>query len=278
MSGYMVRDFLSSPLRILALVLVAGALFLAIFADVITTYSPYSQDYDAVLEPPSSAHWLGTDHLGRDLLSRIIHGSRIAIVVGIAAVGFAVTVGSLLGLAAGYSRGILDEAIMRLVDAILAFPSVLLALGIMAALGPSLTTIIIAIAIGDMPVFARLTRSQVLSVRERDFVVAAQAMGARVPRIIFSHVWPHVTGPILAMATLHVGLAMLTEAGLSFLGLGVQPPTASWGAILRGGFGYIEVAPWISFFAGLAIFLTVLGLSLMGDAIRDLRDLRTAIS
>ncbi|WP_306120696.1 MULTISPECIES: ABC transporter permease [unclassified Roseitalea] len=274
MNTQALKDFLSSPLAVIAVTLVGAAVFSAIFADLVAPFDPNKQDYSAVLQSPSAEHWLGTDQLGRDMLSRLIHGSRIAVLVGLTSVGFAVSVGSLLGLIAGYASGILDEAIMRLVDAILAFPSILLALGIMAALGPSLTTIVIAIAIGDMPVFARLTRSQVLSVRERDFVTAATAMGARAPRIVFRHIWPHVTAPIVAMATLHVGLAILTEAGLSFLGLGVQPPTASWGTILRSGFGYIEVAPWISISSGIFIFLTVLGVSLLGDELRRKQDPR----
>jgi peptide/nickel transport system permease protein len=269
------RDFLTSPIALIAAILVGTTLTMAVFADVIAPMDPNEQDYGAVLQPPSAEHWFGTDHLGRDLFSRVVHGSQIAVLVGLASVGFAASVGSVLGLIAGYASGLVDEAIMRVVDAILAFPSILLALGIMAALGPSLTTIIIAIALGDMPVFARLARSQVLSIRERDFVVAATAMGARAPRIVLRHVWPHITGPIASMATLYIGLAILTEAGLSFLGLGVQPPTASWGTILRSGFGYIEMAPWISVFSGLAIFLAVLGVSLLGDALRRHQDPRS---
>lgn len=275
MNAVALRDFFASPLTVVAALFVGMAVFMAVFANLVAPYDPDVQNYAAILKPPSREHWLGTDQFGRDLLSRIIHGSRVALLVGSASVCFSVTTGALLGLIAGYARGIVDEAIMRLVDAILAFPSVLLALGIMAALGPSLTTIIIAIAIGDMPVFARLTRAQVLSVRERDFVTAVRAMGAGAPRIIIRHIWPHITGPIVAMATLHVGLAILTEAGLSFLGLGVPPPTASWGSILRTGFGFIEIAPWISFFSGFSIFLTVLGLSLLGDALREHNDPRS---
>ena len=263
---------LRSPLGILALVLVVLILGVAIFCGLIAPYDPNKQDYNAFLEGPSVAHWLGTDHLGRDLLSRLMYGSRVALMVGFGAVGFAMVCGVTLGLLAGYSRGFLDDAIMRVVDAILAFPSVMLALGIMAALGPGLTTIIIAIGIADMPLFARLTRSQVLSVRERDFVTAALAMGARAPRIILRHILPHILGPVIALATLQVGHAILIEAVLSFLGLGVQPPTASWGAILKSGFDYLELAPWISAFSGLAILLTVLGITLLEDALREQMD------
>lgn len=264
------------PAAIAATALVGTALVMAVLAEVIAPYDPNKQNYTAILQGPSLEHLLGTDQLGRDMLSRLIYGTRVAMTVAVAAVGTAVVFGSILGLVAGYMRGLVDEAIMRLVDAVLAFPSIMLALGIMAALGPSLSTIIIAIAIGDMPIFARLVRGQVLSIRERDFVTAAVVMGARPVRIIWRHIWPHVIGPTVALATLHVGLAILTEASLSFLGLGVQPPTASWGSILRAGFGYIEIAPWISVFSGVFIFLTVFGACLMGDVLREKYDPRAA--
>lgn len=254
---------------LLALLLVS-----AVFAPLLAPYDPNAQDYSAVLKGPSAEHWLGTDHTGRDMLSRLIFGSRVAVGVGFAAVGLAVLIGGLLGLAAGYARGFVDEAIMRVMDALLSFPSVLLALGIMAALGPGITTIIIAIAIADLPMFARITRSQVLSVRERDFVVSTRALGAGPMRIIFRHIVPHITGPVVVMATIQVGHAILTEAALSFLGLGIQPPTASWGAMMRNGFSYMERAPWLAGFTGLAILLTVLALNLAGDVLRDWLDPR----
>lgn len=264
------------PAAIAATILVGAALMMALFAEFIAPYDPNKQDYSAVLQGPSLTHLLGTDQLGRDMLSRLIYGTRVAMTVAVAAVGTAVVCGSILGLVAGYLRGFVDEAIMRLVDAVLAFPSIMLALGIMAALGPSLSTIIVAIAIGDTPIFARLVRGQVLSIRERDFVTAAVVMGARPARVIWRHIWPHVIGPTVALATLHVGLAILTEAGLSFLGLGVQPPTASWGSTLRTGFGYIEIAPWMSIFSGLFIFFGVFGACLMGDVLREKYDPRAA--
>jgi len=263
-----------SGLTLLGLVLLTLLLFVAIFADVISPYEPNRQNYSAVMQGPSLAHWLGTDQFGRDLLTRLMHGSRVAIGIGFVAIGIAITLGGLLGLTAGYVGRFADNAIMRVMDALLAFPSVLLALGIMAALGPGVVTIIIAIAIAETPVFARITRAQVLSMRERDFVVAARAMGARAPRVIFRHILPHITGPIIVMGTLQVGHAVLTEAALSFLGLGIQPPTASWGATLRNGFAYMERAPWIAGFTGLVILLTVLALNLVGDALRDRLDPR----
>jgi peptide/nickel transport system permease protein len=247
----------------------------ALLAPWIAPYDPDAQDYRAILHGPSALHWLGTDHVGRDMLSRLIFGSRVAFSIGFTAIGLAVLVGGLLGLIAGYAGGLLDEAIMRVMDALLSFPSVLLALGIMAALGPGIVTIIIAIAIADTPLFARLMRSQVLTVRERDFVVAVRALGAGPMRIIFRHILSHVAGPIVVMATIQIGHAILTEAALSFLGLGIQPPTASWGAMMRSGFSYMERAPWLSGFTGLAILLTVLALNLAGDVLRDWLDPRS---
>lgn len=261
-------------LAVLGFGLLALLAICALFAPWIAPYDPNDQDYRAVLQAPSAAHWLGTDHTGRDMLSRLIYGSRVALSIGFTAIGAAVLVGGLFGLVAGYARGIFDEAIMRVMDALLAFPSVLLALGIMAALGPGITTIIIAIAIAEVPMFARITRSQVLSVRERDFVVATQAIGAGPMRIIFRHIVPHITSPVVVMATIAVGHAILTEAALSFLGLGIQPPTASWGAMMRNGFAYMERAPWLSAFTGLFILLTVLALNLAGDTLRDRLDPR----
>jgi ABC-type dipeptide/oligopeptide/nickel transport system permease subunit len=267
---------LPRPATVVGVVLLGGICLSALLADVIAPYDPDLQNYRAVLRPPSLAHPLGTDNFGRDQLSRMIHGGRVAITVGFGAVGLAAVVGAILGLIAGYLRGLADEAIMRVMDAILAFPALMLALGITVAFGPSLTTIIIAIAISDIPVFARLIRGQVLSIRERDYVTAAVVMGARPPRIILRHILPHVVGPLVALATLHVGHAILTEAALSFLGLGVQPPTASWGSILRTGFGFIEIAPWIAVFSGLFVFATVFGACLLGDAQRERADPRRA--
>lgn len=264
------------PATIVGIALLGGICLAALLADYIAPYHPERQNYSVILRPPSLAHPLGTDNFGRDLLSRMIHGARVAIQVGFGAVGIAVVLGATLGVIAGYLRGWMDEAIMRVMDAILAFPSLMLALGITVAFGPSLGTIIIAIAVSDTPIFARLTRGQVLSIRERDFVTAAVVMGARAPRIILRHILPHVAGPILALATLHVGLAILTEAALSFLGLGVRPPAASWGATLRTGFGFIEMAPWIAVFSGLFIFATVFGACLLGDVMRERSDPRAA--
>ncbi len=249
-------------------------LFCAIFADFISPYSPIDQDYLAITEAPSAAHPLGTDDLGRDVLSRIIYGSRVSIEVGVIAVGIAVSLGVTLGLLAGYKSGLVDDVVMRIVDALQAFPGLVLALGIAAALGPGIGNAMIAIGVVATPAIARLTRAQSLSVREREFVQAAQVIGASPFAIITRHIWPNVTAPIIVQATLLVGTAIVTEAGLSFLGVGVVPPTPSWGSMIRIGSQYLEVAPWIAFAPGVAIFATVLAFNFVGDGLRRALDPR----
>jgi len=249
-------------------------LFCAIFANVIAPYSPIEQDYLAITEPPSATHWLGTDDLGRDVLSRIIYGTRVSLEVGVIAVGIAITLGVSLGLTAGYGRGLVDDVIMRIVDALQAFPGLVLALGIAAALGPGIGNAMIAIGIVATPAIARLTRAQTLTIREREFVSAAQVIGASPWMIVTRHIWPNVTAPIIVQATLLVGTAIVTEASLSFLGVGVVPPTPSWGSMIRTGSQYLEVAPWMSLVPGIAIFATVLAFNFVGDGLRRALDPR----
>jgi peptide/nickel transport system permease protein len=249
-------------------------LFCAIFANLISPYSPIDQDYLSITEAPSAAHLLGTDDLGRDVLSRMIYGSRVSIEVGVIAVGIAVTLGVTLGLLAGYKSGLADDVVMRIVDALQAFPGLILALGISAALGPGIGNAMIAIGVVATPAIARLTRAQSLSVREREFVQAAKVIGASPFAIIVRHIWPNVTAPIIVQATLLVGTAIVTEAGLSFLGVGVVPPTPSWGSMIRIGSQYLEVAPWIAFAPGFAIFATVLAFNFVGDGLRRALDPR----
>ncbi len=246
----------------------------AIFADVIAPYDPTTQDYLALTEPPSSTHLLGTDDLGRDILTRIIYGARVSLQVGIIAVGIAVTLGVTLGLLAGYIGGFVDDVIMRFIDAVQAFPGLILALGITAALGPGIGNAMIAIGFVSTPAMARLTRGQVLSLREREFVHAAQVIGASPLKIMSRHIWPNATAPIIVQATLLVASAIVTEASLSFLGVGVKPPTPSWGSMLRTGSQYLEVAPWLAFAPGVAIFLTVLAFNFVGDGLRRALDPR----
>jgi peptide/nickel transport system permease protein len=248
--------------------------FLAITADFLTPYDPNYQDYSQLLKPPSAEHPFGTDQVGRDVYSRVVYGTRISLLVGVIAVGIGMTVGVVIGLVAGLYRGWSDEGLMRVMDAIQAFPALVLALAITAALGPGIVNIMIAIGIVYMPSYARLVRGQVLSVREREFVIAAVLLGARPTRLMFMHIWPNVTAPIIVQASLNVSTAILTEASLSFLGLGVRPPTPSWGSSLQGGYQYLSTAPWLSIFPGLAIFIAVLAFNLFGDGLRQLLDPR----
>ena len=235
---------------------------------------PISQSMDALLEAPSLKHPFGTDELGRDVYARVLYGTRISLQVGLISVGIGMTVGVILGLIAGYFGGLLDNLIMRVIDAMLAFPMLVLALAITAALGANLRNAMIAIGIVGIPTYARLVRGQVLSVREREFVEAARALGAGHGRIMLLHILPNVTAPIIVQASLMIATAILSEASLSFLGLGVQPPTPSWGSMLNDGKNYLEMAPWMAIFPGMAIFLVVLGFNLLGDAVRDALDPR----
>ncbi|MHB1416694.1 MAG: ABC transporter permease [Chloroflexota bacterium] len=265
---------LSVRLAGVGIIVVVGLGLLALTADLVSPYSPAYQDYTAVLLAPSAAHWMGTDELGRDVLSRVIHGSRVSLQVGLVAVGIATVAGIVIGLVAGYWGGLVDEALMRVVDSIYSFPAILLALAITAALGPGIVNVMIAVGVVYVPVFARLVRAQALSVRERDFVLAARVVGASPARIMLQHIWPNVTAPIIVQASLTVSFAIIVEASLSFLGVGVQPPTASWGSMLRVGYQYMELAIWLSIFPGAAIFVTVLGLNFLGDGLRMVLDPR----
>lgn len=246
----------------------------AVLAPLLAPYDPLKQNLLATLQAPSLAHPLGTDDLGRDVLSRLILGARVSIQVGIVSVGLAMSLGVLLGLPSGYFGGQLDALIMRLMDALLAFPALVLALAITAVLGSSLTNAMIAIGIVYIPHFARLTRGSVLAVREREYVTACRALGVPVPRILLRHVLPNVLAPITVQASLSVSYAIIAESSLAFLGLGVQPPTPTWGSMLRIGYNYLESAPWLSLFPGAAIFVTVLAFNFLGDGLRDALDPR----
>ena len=248
---------------------------MAIAAPVFAPYDPQEQDYDQLLQPPSAEHPFGTDRIGRDLLSRIIYGTRVSFMVGVIAVGVALAIGTPLGLVAGYFRGMTDEVIMRILDAFIAFPGIIFALAIVAVLGSSLTNVMLAIGISSVPLFARLTRSQVLSLRQTDYVLAASSAGASDLRVMFRHIMPNATSPLIVQATLGLGFAVLAEAGLGYLGVGVQPPTPTWGSDLNQGSPLLERAPWLSIAPGLAIFVLVLSFNLLGDALRDQLDPRT---
>lgn len=270
----LLRRFFGVRLAWLGLLVLLAMLFLAATADVLTPYDPNIQAYTQVLHAPDADHPLGTDEIGRDVYSRVVYGTRVSLQVGLISVSIGLILGSLIGLAAGYASGLVDEALMRVMDGLWAFPPLILALAITAALGQGIVNTMIAIGLVYIPAFARLTRAQALSVRERDFIAAARISGASPGRIMLRHVWPNVTGPIIVQASLLVAGAIITEASLSFLGLGVRPPTPSWGSMLRTGYQYLSTAPWLSLAPGLAIFVAVIGLNLLGDGVRQVLDPR----
>lgn len=261
------------------LVTASGAIILlligaALFAPLLAPYDPLQQDLYQVLEGPSWAHVLGTDELGRDVLSRLIYGARISLMAGGVSIALAVALGTPLGLLAGYHRGWVDALLGKVIDAFLSFPALVLALGIAAALGPSLTNIMIALGVVYMPRFARLVRGQTLSLRQEEFVTAARAVGVGDGRILIKHIFPSVTSPIIVQASLSCGFAIVAEASLSFLGLGGELSVPSWGSMLRTGYGYMEIAPLLAVSPGLMIFLAVLSFNLLGDGLRDALDPR----
>ncbi len=263
-----------NKLAVAGLIVVAVLFVVAIAAHIISPYAPDDIDTTNILAPPSRAHFLGTDILGRDILSRMIYGARVSLSVGFVAVGISTIIGAFLGSISGYYRGIADIFIMRLVDIMLCFPSFFLILAVIAFVGPSIWNIMIIIGVTSWMGVTRLVRAEFLTIRERDFVQAAISQGAGNLRIIFLHILPNAMAPILVAATLGVAAAVLTESGLSFLGLGVQPPDPSWGNILTEGKDNIEIAWWLSVFPGLAILITVLGYNLLGEGIRDSLDPR----
>lgn len=255
---------------------VVSILFLfALLAPIISPYSPTEIHATQVLSPPSWMHWCGTDELGRDVLSRMFYGARISLMVGFVAIGIAVTIGSLVGLASGYYGGWVDTLLMRFVDVMLCFPTFFLILAVIAFLSPSIWIIMVVIGLTGWMGVARLVRAEVLVIREMDYIMAARCIGCSDLRIILRHILPNALSPVLVAATLGVAGAILTESALSFLGIGVQPPTPSWGNILTSGKDYIEFAWWLSLFPGLAILVTVLAYNLLGEGIRDALDPRT---
>ena len=258
----------------IGLAITLSFLLLTVIAPLIAPYDPYDQDLSGALSQPSAQHLFGSDQYGRDVFSRVLYGSRTALLAIIVADGLALVLGSALGLVGGFMGGAVDAVVMRVVDVLLAFPYLLLALIIVAALGPSLTNSMIAIGIVYTPQYARLIRGQVLAVRAADYVLAARAIGTPRPRIMVRHVLPNSFGPVIVMATLQAGSVVVETAGLSFLGLGAQPPSPDWGALLADGHNYFLTAWWIATFPGLAIFCVVLGFNLIGDALRDQLDPR----
>jgi peptide/nickel transport system permease protein len=250
------------------------AVLAAVLAPLVSPHNPLTQNLGNTLARPDRIHPLGTDNVGRDVLSRVIWGTRISLVAGFASVTMALVAGSLLGLLAGYWGGRADSLVMRLMDAVLSFPPLVLALALGAVLGAGLTGVLIALSVVYTPAFARLMRGQVLSIKSRDYVEAARALGASGWRIAGRHVLPNAAAAIVVQAGLSVAFAILAEASLSFLGLGIQPPAASWGSMINAGRGYLQQAPWIVFGPGAALFVTVVGLNFVGDALRDALDPR----
>jgi peptide/nickel transport system permease protein len=258
----------------IGLVIIVLLILVAVFAPVVAPYDPLRQNFRMALQPPSAEHPFGTDDVGRDILSRVIFGAQISLRVGLVAVSISASLGVLLGLIAGYYGGWADAVISGITDTLLAFPGLLLALAVVAVLGPSLINVMIAVGIGNIPVYIRVTRASTLSIRERDYVMAARTIGCRSGRIMLRYVLPNIIPPILVLMTLGVAGAILTAAGLSFIGLGAQPPTPEWGAMLTQGRQYLQRAWWFTLFPGLAIMVTVLAINMFGDALRDALDPR----
>ena len=247
---------------------------LALLAPLIATHGPFDTSFTTIRKAPSMAHWLGTDELGRDVFSRLVYGARASLLVGLVSVVIALAVGVPFGLLAGYFGGWTDSAISRFTEALLAIPFLILAIALAAFLGPSLINAMVAIGVSAAPKFIRLTRGQVLSVKNEDFVQSARALGASDTRIIVMHVLPNVVPPLIVQATITIATAIIAEASLSFLGLGLQPPNPSWGSMLNTAKNFMTQAPWMSIFPGSAIFLVVLGFNLLGDGLRDALDPR----
>lgn len=266
------RQLRKNRFAIAGLMIIMFFVLLAIFAPLLSSYAYDKIDPVNRLQPPSGEHWFGTDDVGRDIFTRIAYGARISLQVGIFAVSGALLFGTLLGIIAGYYGRWIDMVISRIFDILLAFPSILLAIAIVAILGSSLENALIAIAIVNIPIFGRLIRSKVISLREEEFVMAARAQGMKNGRIILHHILPNSVAPIIVQATLSFGTAILEAAALGFLGLGAQPPTPEWGAMLAGSRDFIQLAPWTLIFPGVSIMLVVLGFNLVGDGLRDALD------
>lgn len=267
------RRILSTPSGFIGATVLA-VIVLAATVGTLLVGDPIVQDYQAVLQPPSSQHVLGTDDLGRDVLARVVYGSRASLIIGATSTLLAAAAGVVIGLVAGHFGTWVDELFMRIMDALHAFPAIMLALAIAAALGASGAPVTVAIAVVYVPVFARLVRGQVLQVRELDYVLASKLLGAGTKRLLARHVFPNVSPPVIVQVSLVFSFAILAEAGLSFLGMGIRPPAPSWGQMLRSGYDYLDLAPWLAIAPGVAIFVCVLALNLLGDSLRQALDPR----
>lgn len=266
------RKFKKQKMAMIAASFVLLLVVVALVGPFITPYSATEPDYDNILSPPSFEHLAGTDAFGRDIFSRIVEGTSISLLVGLSSVFVGAVIGTVLGLVSGYYGGRLDGIIMRICDVLFAFPGILLAIGIIAILGPGLENVIIAVAIFGIPTFARIVRSSTLSIKETVYVESARSIGAPARRVIWKHIFPGTISSIIVYFTMRIGTSILTAASLSFLGLGAQPPSPEWGAMLSSGRDFLNSAPHVTFFPGLAIFLTVLAFNLLGDGLRDALD------
>ncbi len=272
--AFAAREIHRNPLTLFGLCVVVALVLLAIFAPLVAPYDPIAIDLRGRLQPPTWTHWMGTDEVGRDILSRVVYGARVSLQTGLIVVGVAGTIGGLLGAACGYIRGLLDEVVMRTLDVVMAFPSLILALAIAAMLGPSLVNAVIALAVVQIPRYTRLARGEALQLRELQFVLAARALGASHARVVLRHIIPNSLSSLIVMATLGFGQVILYAASLSFIGLGVQPPTPEWGAMVSIGRKYVQEQWWYSTFPGLAIFVVVVAFNVFGDGLRDILDPR----
>lgn len=266
------RTLRKSPTSILGMCGILFMIVVTLSSPVIAPYDPTRMDYDSLLSPPSSLHLWGSDDLGRDILSRVLWGGRESLRVAVLAIGLGMGGGVVVGLISGFYRGAVDSVIQRLVEVMLAFPSILLMLTIVAALGPSLTTVLIALGISSIPAYSRLVRGSVLAASNLDYVIAARIVGARDRQIMVRHILPNILAPIIIYSTLGLGGAIMVTAGLSYIGLGAQPPSPEWGAMLNYGRSYLRDAYWMSVFPGIAIFVCVLSINMLGDGLRDALD------
>lgn len=269
-----IRVFFSRRVVVFGFIIIVALLFIAIFAPFVAPYDPNKQNLMESLQEPSAKHLLGTDFLGRDLLSRIIYGSRISLAVGIVSVLIAGCIGISLGLISGFFGGIIDHLIMRFIDALMTIPPLMLAIAVRAVLGGGLTNVMLSLGISLIPTYARLMRGQVLSVKQADYIMAAEIVGGSNLRIMLLHVFPNCLSPLIVLATLNMGFAILAEAGLSFLGLGIAPPTPAWGAMVNDGYRYLMTNPLLSFAPGFCVMLVVLAFNIVGDGLRDALDPR----
>ena len=268
-SSLVIRRLLANPGAVIGMVLLGLLVVAAVFAPLLSRYGPDSIDIMALNQTPTATHWLGTDYLGRDMWSRVLYGGRISLPAGFGVVAIALGIGAPMGLVAGYVGGAIDDVLMRLVDVLLAFPGILLAIGIVAILGPSLRSAVVAVGIATIPGFARIARGSTLRAREQEYVEAARALGRGDAHIIFRHILPNIVDPLIVLATLSLGSAILATAALSFLGLGTQLPTSDWGTLLSQGYEHMFESWSEVTFPGLAIVIAVLGINLIGDGLSD---------